>query len=204
MTALVGAAVVGIRADFVTVTVEAGESVLLIGEPGVGKTMLARRFGGLLPPMTPQERMETACVHSVAGLWPHNSPALEQRPFRAPHYTVSAAGMLGGGILVRPGEVSLAHNGVLFLDDLPEFSRSLLDALREPLETGRVMHRGTSLPAKFRLVAAMNPCPCNEGSWQNGGWYCDRCGEVAVARYLKRVPAGMFQRVINLTKVVRA
>ncbi|MEJ1929565.1 ATP-binding protein, partial [Nostoc sp. NIES-2111] len=138
-------------------------NLLMIGPPGSGKTMLARRLPGILPPLTFEEALETTQIHSVAGVLPKGEGLLQERPFRAPHHTVSDAGLIGGGSGVpRPGEVSLAHHGVLFLDELPEFARNVLEILRQPLEEGAVSLARTNMslafPAKFMLLGAMNPC----------------------------------------------
>src|ERR1700722_18861767 len=138
--------------------------ILMIGPPGSGKTMLSKRFPGILPPLTFQESIETTQIHSVAGLLPRGVGLLARRPFRSPHHTVSDAGLIGGGSgTPRPGEVSLAHNGVLFLDELPEFPRNVLEMLRQPLEESSVTLARTnmtlSFPSDFILIGAMNPCP---------------------------------------------
>src|SRR5688572_21474606 len=134
------------------------------GPPGAGKTMLARRLGGILPPLTFDEALECTAIHSVAGTLPAGAGLLTARPFRAPHHTISNVALVGGGTVPRPGEISLAHNGVLFLDEMPEFDRRVLEVLRQPLEDGRVTiaraARTAVFPAHFVLVAAMNPCPC--------------------------------------------
>src|SRR5499433_154795 len=148
--------------------------MLLIGPPGAGKTMLAKRIPTILPPMSFEESLETTRIHSVAGLLPSESGLTATRPFRAPHHTISDAGLVGGGPIPRPGEVSMAHNGVLFLDELPEFPRNVLEVLRQPLEDGNVTiaraAMSLSFPARFMLAAAMNPCPC--GYWGSGQRQC--------------------------------
>ncbi|MDP2134649.1 MAG: YifB family Mg chelatase-like AAA ATPase, partial [Sulfuritalea sp.] len=139
-----------------------GHSLLMSGPPGAGKSMLAQRLPGLMPPMTHSEALESAAVHSLAGSF--QMAQWNQRPFRAPHHSASSAALVGGGGTPRPGEISLAHHGTLFLDELPEFQRGVLEALREPLESGRIhiarAARRAEFPARFQLVAAMNPCPC--------------------------------------------
>ena len=141
-----------------------GHNLIMVGVPGSGKTMLARRLPTILPPMTFEEAIETTTIHSVAGAFDSRSGLSATRPFRSPHHTISNAGLVGGGVIPRPGEVSMAHNGVLFLDELPEFQRNALEVLRQPLEDGFVTisraHSSISYPARFMLVGAMNPCSC--------------------------------------------
>jgi len=170
-------------------------SLLMAGPPGAGKSMLAQRLPGLLPPLAPTQALESAALAGLAGLDGEQAP-FGQPPFRAPHHTVSAAALVGGGSRPRPGEISLAHHGVLFLDELPEFSRSALEALREPLETGRVAIsralRRAQYPARFQLVAAMNPCPCG---WRGHPTRQCRCSPDQVERYAGKVSGPLLDRI---------
>ena len=148
----------------VIIAAAGGHNVLMLGSPGSGKTMIARRLPTILPPLTPNESLETTRIYSAMGRMPAGESLLTTRPFRSPHHTISDAGMVGGGTIPQPGEISMSHHGVLFLDELPEFNRRCLEVLRQPLEEGRVtisraVHSAT-FPADFILVAAMNPCPC--------------------------------------------
>ncbi len=171
-------------------------NVLLVGPPGSGKSMLVRRLPSIMPPMTPAEALEVTKIHSVAGRMRPGQALITTRPFRAPHHTVSDAGLVGGGTNPRPGEASLAHHGVLFLDELPEFRRHVLDALRQPVEDGTVLigrARGAvNYPARFMLAAAMNPCPC--GYHGDGNGRCT-CHPAQVERYMARVSGPLLDRI---------
>ncbi|GAB4254355.1 MAG: YifB family Mg chelatase-like AAA ATPase [Acidobacteriota bacterium] len=173
-----------------------GHNILLIGPPGSGKTMLARRIPSIIPPMTFEEALETTAIHSVCGLLNRRRPFVSHRPFRAPHHTISAAGLVGGTSNPKPGEISLAHNGVLFLDELPEFPRAVLEVLRQPLEEGSITisraSRTLTFPADFILVAAMNPCPCG---YLNSTLKECTCTPLQVQRYLARISGPLMDRI---------
>jgi len=173
-----------------------GHNILLIGPPGSGKSMIAKRLPSILPDMTADEALETTKIHSIAGTLPGGIGLLTDRPFRAPHHNISAAGLTGGGSVPHPGEVSLAHHGVLFLDELPEFSRTTMESLRQPLEDNRVtisrVQASLTYPCSFMLVAAMNPCPC--GFFGHPTKPCT-CSSKAATQYLSRISGPLLDRI---------
>lgn len=173
-----------------------GHNILMIGPPGSGKTMLAKRLPSILPPLSFEEALETTKIHSVAGILPRDTALITERPFRSPHHTVSDAALIGGGSFPKPGEVSFAHHGVLFLDELPEFKKNVLEVLRQPLEDYKVTVSRSKMslefPANFMLAAAMNPCPC--------GYYTDpnrtcTCNEGMIQRYMSKISGPLLDRI---------
>jgi magnesium chelatase family protein len=180
-----------------------GHNMLMIGPPGSGKTMLAKRLSTLLPPLTLEEALETTKIHSVAGVLPANTPLITKRPFRAPHHTISDAALVGGGMnKIRPGEISLSHHGVLFLDELPEFARNVLEVLRQPLESQSMTISRTKMtidyPANFMLICSMNPCPC--GNFGNPTHQCT-CSPAQIQRYLGKISGPLLDRIDIQTEV---
>lgn len=173
-----------------------GHNAILIGPPGAGKTMLAKRLPTILPPLTLHEALETTKIHSVAGKLPGNASLVAQRPFRSPHHTISDVALVGGGGVPQPGEISLAHNGVLFLDELPEFKRTVLEVMRQPMEERRVSISRAKVsmdfPASFMLIASMNPCPC--GYFNHPEKECT-CSPVMVQRYLNKISGPLLDRI---------
>ncbi len=173
-----------------------GHNAILIGPPGAGKTMLAKRLPSILPPLSLQEALETTKIHSVAGKLPENSTLVSKRPFRSPHHTISDVALVGGGGNPQPGEISLAHNGVLFLDELPEFKRTVLEVMRQPMEERRVTISRAKVaidfPASFMLIASMNPCPC--GFYNHPEKECT-CPPGAVQKYLNKISGPLLDRI---------
>lgn len=173
-----------------------GHNAILIGPPGAGKTMLAKRLPTILPPLTLQEALETTKIHSVAGKLPENSTLVSRRPFRSPHHTISDVALVGGGGTPQPGEISLAHNGVLFLDELPEFKRTVLEVMRQPIEERKVTisraRVAVDFPASFMLIASMNPCPC--GFYNHPERACC-CPPGAVQKYLNKISGPLLDRI---------
>ena len=187
----------------IEVAAAGNHNLLLIGSPGAGKTMLSQRLPGIMPPLSLSESLETTKIHSVAGRLGVNSTLISRRPFRSPHHTISDVALVGGGSFPQPGEISLAHNGVLFLDELPEFKRSVLEVMRQPLEDRKInisrARFSIDYPANFMLVASMNPCPC--GYFNHPDKTCN-CGNGVIQKYLNRISGPLLDRIDLHVEVV--